>query len=507
MLTKSKIRTTLFLALAIIVLINIISTRYFFRIDLTEDQRYSLSDATINILKNLDEPVTVTAYFSEGLPPNIEKVRQDFKDMLIEYSNRSNGNVVYEFVNPNEDQQIEMKAQQNGIRPIMINVRDKDQMKQQKAYLGALLQLGDKKEPIPFIQPGASMEYTLSSAIKKLSVKNKPVVALLQGNGEPSLAALQQLRAQLNVMYDVKTVTFTDTSGVPKNYKTLAVIAPTDSMSDRDFKYLDDFISRGGRLLLAVNTVKGNFQTASGEAVKTGIPKWLSKYGVSVEENFVIDANCSNVMVQQQQGIFRMNTPVKFPYLPIVTNFADHPITKGLESVLFPFVSSISITPKDTSISYVTLAKTSKKSSMERLPLFFNIQKQWRSSDFQLSEIPVAVAIDGNIANNTYNKMVVFGDGDFAVNGEGREAQQLQPDNVSLMTNAIDWLSDDTGLIELRTKGITSRPLNAQLDDGTKSLIKYVNFLLPIIIIILFGVIRFQYKKKIRNIIKNTDYV
>jgi len=212
-------------------------------------------------------------------------------------------------------------------------------------------------------------------------------------------------------------------------------------------------------------------------------------------------------MVQQQQGIFRMNTPVKFPYLPIVTKFTEHPITKGLESVLFPFVSSISIIPKDTTLNYVTLAKSSEKSSMEKLPLYFNIQKQWRSSDFQISEIPVAVAIDGNIVNNTYNKMVVFGDGDFAVNGEGREAQQLQPDNVSLMTNAIDWLSDDTGLIELRTKGISSRPLDAQLEDGTKTLIKYVNFLLPIILIILFGIIRFQYKKKIRNIIKNTDYV
>ncbi len=507
MLTKRKIQTTLLLTIGIIVLINIISTRYFFRLDLTEDQRYSLSDATISILKNLDEPVTVTAYFSEDLPPDIEKVRQDFKDMLIEYSNRSNGNVVYDFVNPNEDPETEMKAQQSGIRPIMINVRDKDQLKQQKAYLGALLQLGDKKEPIPFIQPGAAMEYTLSSAIKKLSVKKKPVVALLQGNGEPALSALQQLRAQLNVMYDVKTVTFTDTSGVPLNYKTLAIIAPTDSLSDRDFKYLDDFISRGGRLLLAINTVKGNFQTAQGEAVKTGIPKWLSKYGLTIEENFVIDASCSNVMVQQQQGMFRINTPVKFPYLPIITNFTDHPITKGLESVTFPFVSSISVTPKDTSISYVTLAKSSEKSSMEKLPLYFNIQKQWKASDFQLSSVPVAVAVEGKIANNTFNKMVVFSDGDFAVNGEGRKAQQLQPDNVSLMANAIDWLSDDTGLIELRTKGITSRPLDAQLEDGTKTLIKYANFLLPIIIIILFGVIRFQYKKKIRNIIKNTDYV
>jgi len=202
-----------------------------------------------------------------------------------------------------------------------------------------------------------------------------------------------------------------------------------------------------------------------------------------------------------------MNIPVSFPYLPIITKFADHPITKGLESVMFPFASSITIAPKDTTVHYTTLATTSDKSSMETLPLYFNIQKQWKSSDFGKSRIPVAVAAEGKIANNTYSKMVVFSDGDFVVNGAGQQAKQLQADNINLMTNAIDWLSDDTGLVGLRTKGVTSRPLDAQLEDGTKSLIKYVNFLLPIIIIVLFGIVRFQYKKRIRNIIKSTDYV
>ncbi|MCB9219825.1 MAG: Gldg family protein [Ignavibacteriales bacterium] len=507
MLTKRKIQTTLFLTIAILILVNVLSSRYFFRIDLTEDQRYSLSDATKSILEKLDEPVTVTSYFSEDLPPDIEKVRQDFKDMLIEYSNRSNGQVVYEFINPNEDQEKEMQAQQNGISPIMINVRDKDQMKQQKAYLGALLQMGEKKEPIPFIQPGAAMEYALSSAIKKLSAKERPVIGLLQGSGEPSMSSFQQLMQQLSVMYEVKPITFTDTTNVPIEVKTLAVIAPSDSMIQRDFNYLDEFLSRGGRLLLAINAVKGNFQTAQGELVNTGFSNWLSKYGITIEDNFLIDANCSSVMVQQNQGGFRMNIPIQFPYLPIISTFTDHPITKGLEAVMMPFASSLTIAPKDTSISYVTLATSSKKSSLETLPLFFNIEKKWGASDFGMSEIPVAVAMEGNFVNNTLSKMVVFSDGDFAVNGEGQQAQQLQPDNVSLMTNSIDWLSDDTGLIELRTKGITSRPLDAQLEDGTKSLVKYGNFLFPIILIVLFGIIRFQYKKKIRNVIKQTDYV
>lgn len=508
MLTKRKIQITVFLTIAILVLINILSTRYFFRIDLTADQRYSLSDATKIILENLDEPVTVTSYFTEDLPPNVEKVRQDFKDLLIEYSNRSNGELVYEFINPNENEESEMQAQQNGIRPIMINVREKDQVKQQKAYLGAIIQKGDKKEPIPLIQPGAAMEYALTTAIKKISVNEKPVIGLLQGHGEPSLSALQQLNMQLNVMYDIKALEFSDTLGVPLDYRTVVVIAPTDSIIDRDFNYLDEFVSRGGRLLLAINNVKGNFQTASGESISTGFSNWLGHYGVTVEENFVLDANCSNVMVQQQQGMFRMNTPVSFPYIPIISKFAEHPITKGLEAVMLQFASSISIaTQQDTSIKVIPIAFTSERASLEKLPLQFDISKEWGRADFGLSSIPVAVAIEGNIINNTYNKMVVFGDGDFVINGEGQQGQQLQPDNVSLMTNAIDWLSDDTGLIELRTKGVTARPLDADLEDGTKTLIKYLNFLVPIILIILYGFIRLQYKKKIRNIIKSTDYV
>ena len=102
--------------------------------------------------------------------------------------------------------------------------------------------------------------------------------------------------------------------------------------------------------------------------------------------------------------------------------------------------------------------------------------------------------------------MVVFSDGDFAVNGEGQSAQQLQPDNVNLFSNAVDWLTDDTGLISLRTKGVTARPINPNLEDGTKSFIKYLNFLLPIILIIGYGVYRFQLKRNLQNKLKSIDY-
>jgi len=205
-------------------------------------------------------------------------------------------------------------------------------------------------------------------------------------------------------------------------------------------------------------------------------------------------------------GGFMMNTPVRFPYIPVVTNFTEHPITQGLESVTFPFISSIKITRQDTSVFIYPIAMTSERSGVQNPPLSFDVMKQWKVSDFSLASIPIAVVVE-KVNNNPDAKLIVFGDGDFAVNGEGQEAQQLQPDNINLMINAIDWLADDTGLIELRTKGVTTRPIDPALEDGTKTLLKYLNFLAPILLIIAYGVIRFQIKRRVRNKLMSVEYV
>lgn len=506
MLTKSKVRTSLLLVFGILVLINVVSNRFFLRLDFTEDQRYTLSDASKDILSGLNDPVTVKAYFSENLPPDVEKVKTDFNDLLIEYNNRSQGNVVFEFINPSEDQQIEMEAQQNGVTPIMINVREKDQMKQQKAYLGAILQMGDRKEVIPFIQPGAAMEFALSSNIKKLSIVNKPKIGFLQGHGEPSLQAIGQLMQQLNVMYQVVPVTIDDTTRIPADIKMLGIIAPKDSINPAYLAEIDQFISSGGRLMVAMNAVEGDLQNGQGSELNTNFIEWLGSKGINIGKEFVIDANCASVTVRQQQQFFVMNSQVRFPYIPILNNFIEHPITTGLEAVITPFVSPISVSTPDSSLQIFALAKTSDKSGIQKPPLFFDVQKQWGETDFTSSEITVAAAIEGTI-DGTPTKMVVFGDGDFVVNGEGQSARQLSPDNISLVANAVDWLSDDTGLISLRTKGVTARPIDPNLSDATKATIKYLNFTLPILLIIIYGLYRAQIRRKIRNNLQQTDYV
>ena len=493
MRTKKSYYNSIFLVIGILLLLNILSNDYFMRLDFTEDRRYTLSQATEDIVENLLEPVTVKAYFSENLPPNVAQTRLDFKDLLLEYANLSGGSLVYEFINPNETPEKEQEAAQSGITPVMINVREKDQMKQQKAFLGAVIEMGEQQDVIPFMQPGEPMEYALTSSIKKLSVTDKPSIGLIQGHGQPSVADMQQAAQQLNILYNFEDFTLTDTTAIPSNYKAIALVAPKDTIPPGHLAKIDQYMANGGRVLLAVNKVDGNLQNSFGSAVYTGLTAWLQEKGITVENQFVIDASCASIGVQQQQGPFRFQTQIQFPYLPVISNFADHPVTKGLETVILPFASPLAFSG-DTTMNYVPLAFTSDQSGTSAVPTYFDIEKEWTETDFPLQRLTVAAALEvGGIPS-----LVVIGDGDFAVNTrEGGQPQALQPDNASLFANSIDWLSDDTGLIDLRTKGVTSRPID-QLEETTQTTLKYTNFLLPILAVIIYGFIRFQRQRSLR---------
>lgn len=489
---KQKLLLSTLLVVGIVLVVNFLSNELHMRLDLTDDGQYTLSKATLDILEDLQEPVTVKAYFSKDLPPNIAQTRSDFQDLLVEYNSRSNGMIAYEFINPNENEGSERLALEGGIQPVMINVREKDQVKQQKAFLGATISLGEKVDVIPFVQPGSAMEYALSTSIKRISVDSKPVVGFLTGHGEPSLAEMGQAMELLSVLYAPQEVSL-DSLDVPATIRTLAVVRPLDSLPVTHLQHLDAFLARGGRLLMALNRVDGDLQRSYGMPVSNGLEGWLAQKGVAVEPSFIVDAKCGAVTVQQQQGMFNFQSQVSFPYLPVVGRFADHPITKGLETVLLQFASPVNFIG-DSSKRFTPLIYTSEQSSTQQAPFGFDINKQWTEQDFPERNIVMGGIVEDN---STGARLIVFGDGDFPINGPREQARSLQPDNVSLVVNAIDWLSDDTGLIDLRTKGATSRPIQ-QLEDATKTLLKYVNFLLPIMMVIIYGLVRMQHNRSVR---------
>ncbi|MCX6303447.1 MAG: Gldg family protein [Bacteroidetes bacterium] len=506
MKSSKSVYTYILLIVGVIIFVNLLGDRFFLRLDFTADKRYTLSEPTKNILETLKKPVTVTAYISEELPQQFAQLRRDFREELIEYSNRSKGKVMFEFINPNKDDATEQKTMQEGISPVLINVREKDQVKQQKAYLGAVVHYGDQKEVIPLIQSGSAMEYSLSTSIKKMTVENKPKVGILQGHGETSLNSLAQVMQSLLVLYDVEPVKLDEVSINLMNYKTLVIISPRDSFPPAHLGKLDEFLAAGKSICIAMNRVNGDLQTVSGTEIKTGLEKWLETKGVRVNPNFIVDQNCGTVMVNQQQGYMSFQSNMRFPYLPVITKFADHPVTKGLTSVLLQFASSIDFLPQGGGITLTSLATTSDKSGTENPPLTFNINRNWQQQDFPRSGLIVGALASGRLSGNMNSRMIIISDGDFPANGEGQQARQIQPDNLNLMVNSIDWLSDDTGLIDLRTKEVTSRPID-QMDDAKKVMLKYLNFLLPILLIIGIGIGRYQSRRNLRIRRMNENYI
>lgn len=495
MRSRTTIKYYILLVLGVIVLLNIISNRFFFRLDFTEDNRYTLSKSTKNVLRNLQQPVTITAYFSKKLPPDHEIIRRDFKDMLIEYSSVAKNMLVYEFIDPAKDQKIEQEALQAGIIPKNIPSREKNEIKFQKGFMGAYIQMGEESEVIPVIESAVGMEYNLTTAIKKISILDKPLVGILQGHGEPPLQQLYDVVTALEILYKVETVTLTDSTSELDRYGTLAIVAPTDSFPNDDLEQLDAFMKRGGNLFVAINRVGTSDDRQNGKPVNTGLESWLSKIGIDVNNNYVVDAQCPTVTLQSQRGGYISIQPVQFFYIPIINNFMDHPVSSGLEQVMLEFASSINFAG-DSSVTYIPLAKTSEKSGTKSSYSIYDLAgRQWSESDFPISGLTVAAALEGNIAGSGYSRMIVIGDGDFPLGGG--QGNQTNPDNISLMANSIDWLSDDTGLIELRTKGATSRPVD-ELEDGRITFLKYLNFLLPLLLIIIYGIYRTQRKQTLK---------
>lgn len=491
---KSTIILRLFVFALILIMANMISSKLYLRLDFTDDQRYTLSSATTDILSDLDDVITVKAYFSEDLPTQLISNRQDFEDLLLEYENRSGGNIVYEFISPNDNEEIEAEAQQNGIQPIIVNVTEKDQVQQLKAYMGAVLMMGDQQEIIPLIQPGVDMEYGLTTSIKKLSVVEKPQIAILQGHGTADVQELAQLGQQLSVLYNIVPLTIADTTVISTNFKTLVIINPSDTIPPFVFRKMDDYIGAGGGVFVAYSNMNGDLQQGYlSKSNDIGMEGWLRSKNIQMGNQFVIDANSGTVTVQQRTSFGMMNSRVRFPYFPTINDFAEHPTTKGLEGLMLPFVSALTYIGTDTTVHHYPLMHTSEVSGLAPTPIQIDIQKKWTENDFVQGPQTLAMALEGPLVGNQKARMVVISNGQYTINGN--PPQQISADNVNFTSNAIDWIADDTGLIDLRTKGITARPLET-IEDTTREMLKYGNVLVPIIILLIYAFVRKQINQR-----------
>ncbi len=510
---KSEAIIQIVLIVGILIVANYIANSIFLQFDMTENNEYTLSKPSENIAKTLKDPVTVTAYFSSKLPPQLNRVKDQFKDFLDEFRSYSGDNLEYNFVDPSKDQSSEQKAQQAGIQPVLVNVRERDQVSQKRAYLGAIFQYEGKSQVVPVIQPGDGMEYTIASTIKKLTETKKPKVGLLQGNGEPTEQEMPQLVQELKDRYQIEQVSNIDTAGVPADIQVLMIIAPSKPLNQNQLKSIDQYIMAGGKTIFAINRVQANMQRGFARPEDTGINELLTSYNIPIQSNLVRDLNASSIGVSQEQSGFQYVRQIRYPYIPVITTFGNNPISKGLESVIFQFVSPVDTTKADSTQKITVLASSSDKSGESSKFMSISPFQDWKPTDFTQSDIPVAALISGvfrshfadndsisvRLKKSVNTSLIVIGDGDFVQNGQpGRQQQRLPDDNINLMANSVDYLADDTGLIALRTKGITNRPIE-MIGESAKNWLKYVNVFVPILLVLGYGFYRYERNKSRRR--------
>ena len=497
---KIQILVRLAVVAGILILVNVISIRLFGRLDLTSQGVYTLSDASKNLIGSLDDRVTVKAYFTEELPSPYNNNRRAVLDILNEYKAFAKGNLQYEFINPHGEKG-EEDAQQQGVAPVEVQVVNEDKLEVKRGYLGLVMLFEDKKEVIPVVQNLSSLEYDISSAVKRLTSKAKKKIGYTTGHGEADVPSLRQAYQVVAPQYDFLPVDLNRAEPVPKDVTALLVISPQSRFQDSAKYQIDQFLMRGGKVAFLLNRVNANLQNRVGQPLDLGLDDQLRQYGARVNSDLVRDVQCASISVMQQQGGMTFQSQVPFPYIPIASDFnPNNPIVKDLQSIVFPFVSSIDTgSASALGLKAEVLIRSSKRSGRQIGFFMMDPFQHYTPADLAESGIPLGIMVNGSFKSSFVGKqpapvltaspetrIILIGDGDFM-----KDEFLGSRGNVTFFANIIDYLADDAGLITIRSKNVASPPLD-QITDGSKKILKYTNLIAPPLLIVVYGLFRWR---------------
>jgi gliding-associated putative ABC transporter substrate-binding component GldG len=505
------------LVVGIVIVINLLALAFFFRVDLTSSKLYSLSDASKRLARSLNDPLVVKLYFSDDLPAPYNANARYLKDQFYEYRAYSGGQLRFEFIDPIR-QEREDEAQAAGIPPVQVNVYEKDKIESKKVYMGVVFLYEDKHEVLPLVQSTANLEYEISSSIQKITSNVVMKVGILGGHGEAGPDKLRNAAQVLSKLYEISPVDITPGSLIDAALSALLIIGPTDSIKPWDQYAIDQYLMRGGKLAVFYDPVSVDLQTQTASDRKTNWPAFLAQYGVRVQPGLVIDARNARISVVQQQGYIRMQNVVEYPFLPQVFKFNKNTlIGKGLQGVDFPFVSPVdSALAESLGLEFQPICWSSEHSGLRRAPYYLNPTQEFRREDFNQPNQVLAGAIQGvftsafpsgpppdsavssavvpqAIKQSLPTRLVVVGDGEFCTDQSIRN-----PSNATLFLNIADWLTQEEGLITIRSREVTSRPLD-EVADGTRRAVKYANIFGPPLLVIAFGLVRWQARRRAKQ--------
>ncbi len=487
-------RSGLLLIGLILVVVNIIGVSVFARVDLTDDDVYSLSDASIRLVENLEDPVTIKAYFTADLPAPYGTNRRFLKDKLDDYRAYGGNNVQYQFIDPAEDESAEEDLRRLRIPPVQIQVIERDNVQLKSAYMGVAIEYGGQREVIPVVEDLSTLEYDITSGLRRLTRDELPVVGFLEGHGEPSVfQEMGTLRQALARNYEVRSISISD-DGISPLPDALLIVAPADTIPDDHLRAIDEYVMTGGRVAMFVNRVAADVRQGQASALSTGLETLLDAYGIGVRSDLVMDVQSSPVTVQQQSGFFNIARQIEYPFLPIATRFSeDNIMVSRLREVVFYFVSSIDTSVVAPGVSVESLMYSSPRSDTQEN--FFFIQPVMdQRPDYSAGPYTLAAAYTGTFpsafdsaAESEPTRLVVAGDGDFI----NESILGRVPGNIEFALNAVDWLVQEDDLLAIRAKKIEPRALD-DVPEQRRPWIKYSNLFGPLLIILVFGIVRWR---------------
>jgi gliding-associated putative ABC transporter substrate-binding component GldG len=555
--SKSGLIVYVLIVLGIVAVVNYAGTAWFSRLDLTESKAYSISPASRKMLKNLDDIINIKVYFSKNLPPNMLRTVNDVKDILAEYKAYGGKKLRITWVDPSESEALKSEARSYGIPEIQLQTYEKDKAQVMNGYLGIAVLFADKKEALPVVQNLQNLEYDLTLAIMKVSRSSVPKVAVLKVDTLPDLppqymrqmppeqqqgkteVKFGPLFEKLRETYDVSTADVSGGTQIDSTIRTL-IVPGSAPLGDRSLFEIDQFFMKGGNLVVLANAMKVDFQYYGPMAVnvESKVLDLVQHYGVKVNQNMVADASCGQVQIPQKVGPFSMNVAVPYPYFVRIGKTglnSNNPAVAALSEVIMPWPNSLTLlvdqatapanekkTDSGTPVKATILASSSAKSWTVQGSIDLNPQQQWRApSAAAVSASTLAAYLTGRftsyfadrgvppvstdaapnaadagrtvVPSNANGRIVVISNSDFVA------GQNATPQNLAMILNLVDWLSQDDNLIGIRTRAIKDRTIDADLlkkGSATPGVVRFVNIITMPLLVILAGLFIFYRRRE-----------
>ncbi len=513
----------LLLVFVVVVLGNLWSSGTFLRMDLTEDRLYSLDLASRALMYKLEKPLVVKVYFTRGLQAPYNNHEQVLVDKLEDLRAYSKGLMKIEVTDPTNIAEREAEAHGFGIDPIQYRYQSDNVTEMKKVFMGVALVYGDRQEVLPAVTALGSLEYDLARAVKALITKEeRKTIGWSAGHGEPDLMGgtgpLETIRSQWQQDYGVTNVPLGGSGLIPETIDALFVVGPQRPMDERSLYQLDQFLMRGGALAIFMANTRPDLRTLRPQNIYHNLDGLVGHFGVRLSRDVVVDRAHNGMMrfpVRQGKSVVQM--PVNYPLIPKASKFdPDSPVVKGLDSMLFPFVSSLSLAdPMPSDVKSVVLAASSETSGSIKgiatidptayklvapgeqrgsYPLIISLTGTWPSY-FASKDIPKPAEPDptappddpaARLRESAPSRLIVSGSADFVAN------------NIPFMLNLADWMMQDDSLIAIRSKSAQLPPLQP-ISDSTARWVKLGNLLGGSGLLLVFGLGRWLIRRPARR--------